>query len=98
MKERLMWENLFKCKLFPPHEPPSYARSSPTMRIQIRSIQKLLEYTYYPKPPMQLFQGDSYFMSSPGEVKYESPLNDCVGGCTTPGLLLFSFGKDKDPC
>ena len=38
MKERLMRENLFKCKLFPPHEPPSLARSSPTVRIRIWSI------------------------------------------------------------
>ena len=36
MKERLMRGNLFK--LFPPHEPPSHARSSPTVRIRIRSI------------------------------------------------------------
>ena len=33
-----MRENLFKCKLFPPHEPPSHALSSPTVRIRIRSI------------------------------------------------------------
>ena len=38
MKERLMRGNHFKCKLFPPHEPPSHARSSPTVRIRIRSI------------------------------------------------------------
>ena len=38
MKERLMQGHLFKCKLFSPHEPPSYAHSSPTMRIRIRSI------------------------------------------------------------
>ena len=37
-KDRLMWGNLFKRKLFPPHEPPSLARSSPTVRIRIRSI------------------------------------------------------------
>ena len=39
MKERLMRGNHFKCKLFPPHEPPSHARSSPTMRIGIRSVE-----------------------------------------------------------
>ena len=38
MKERLLRGNHFKCKLFPPHEPPSHARSSPTVRIRIRSI------------------------------------------------------------
>ena len=38
MKERLMREDLFKCKLFPPHEPPSHTRSSPTVRIRIRCI------------------------------------------------------------
>ena len=38
MKERMMRGNIFKCKLFPPHEPPSHARSSPTVRIRIRSI------------------------------------------------------------
>ena len=38
MKERLMQGNLFKCKSFPPHEPLSHARSSPTVRIRIRSI------------------------------------------------------------
>ena len=43
MKERLMRGNLFKCKLFPPHEPISHARSSPTVRIRIRSIRDLLQ-------------------------------------------------------
>ena len=39
MKERLMRGNLFTCKLFPPHEPLSHARSSPTVRIRIMSIE-----------------------------------------------------------
>ena len=38
MKERLMRGNHFKCKLFAPRESPSHARSSPTVRIRIRSI------------------------------------------------------------
>ena len=38
MKEKLMRRNHFKCKLFPPHEPLSHARSSPTVKIRIRSI------------------------------------------------------------
>ena len=38
MKERLMRGNNFKCKLFPPHEPPSHACSSPTVIVRIRSI------------------------------------------------------------
>ena len=38
MKERLMRGNLLKCKLFPPREPLSHARSSPTVRIRIGSI------------------------------------------------------------
>ena len=38
MKERLVRGNHFKCKSLPPHEPPSHARSSPTVRIRIRSI------------------------------------------------------------
>ena len=38
LKERLMRGNLFKCKLFPPREPLSHARSSPTVRIRIRSV------------------------------------------------------------
>ena len=37
MKDRLMRGNHFKCKLFPSHEPPPHARSSPTVRIRIRS-------------------------------------------------------------
>ena len=37
IEERLMRRNLFECKLFPLHEPPSHARSSPTVRIRIRS-------------------------------------------------------------
>ena len=35
---RLMRENLFRCKLFYPHNPPLHARSSPTMGIRTRSI------------------------------------------------------------
>ena len=46
MKEGLSWGNPFKCKLFPPHEPPSHARSSPTMRIQIRSICLKLKFSF----------------------------------------------------
>ena len=30
--------NLFRCKLFYPHEPPLHARSSPTVGIRIRSF------------------------------------------------------------
>ena len=48
MKERLMRGNLsFKYKLFPPHEPPWHARSSPTVRIRIRSVGPLLESQIY---------------------------------------------------
>ena len=39
MQPRLMRGNLFKFKRYSPHEPPLYARSSPTVRIRIRSIQ-----------------------------------------------------------
>ena len=46
MKERLMRGNLFKGKLFPPREPLSHARSSPTVRIRIRSIQFFMGHIY----------------------------------------------------
>ena len=39
LKERLMRGKLFKCKLFPPREPPSHARSSVMVTIRVRSIE-----------------------------------------------------------
>ena len=43
MQQRLMRGNLFEFKLYsPPHEPPLYARSSPAVRIRIRSINQFI--------------------------------------------------------